>query len=65
MGEVTLRPFYIVKVTGKGAIKHIYIPSDIQKLLKVEVGDYAEITVDESEGVIRVRFIKPRKLGGG
>ena len=57
-----LRPFYLVKVTGKGTAKFIYIPKDIQDVLGIEIGDYAEIRVDEGDRKIVVKFLKPGEV---
>ena len=57
-----LRPFYIVKVTGKGVVKTIYIPADIQREFGIEVGDYAKIDIDAKNRRLIVTFLKPEEL---
>ena len=64
MGEVTLRPFYIVKVSGNRKVKQIYIPKDIQDVLGIEVGDYFELRVDEVNKVITLKLLKPKVVEG-
>ena len=55
-------PFYVVKVTGKGSVKMIYIPADIQRVFGIEVGDCARIEVDRKRKRLIINFIKPEEI---
>jgi len=62
VSRVKLSPFYVVKVTGKGLIKMIYIPKEVQDALGIEVGDYFVMSVDAVDKVITLRLLKPKEV---